>query len=63
MRNILTTGAHSAWGTTYRGTSFNILESFNRHLRQASQGVKNKSYRTNGVNDWQVEKDPTGPLG
>lgn len=63
MVNILVVGAQSCWGTTYQGSGGDKNQSFNRHLRQASCGIPDKTYRTNGVNDWQVIKETVGPQG
>lgn len=62
MRNILTVGSGAAWGTTYRGSSMDKILSFNRHLRQASRDIPNKTYRTNGVTDLQVLPNTVGSL-
>ena len=61
MRNILVYGAQAAWGTRYRGG--NLTVEFNRHLKQASEPIKDKKYVVHGVNDWQVIKETNGPQG
>ena len=61
MRNILIYGAQAAWGTRYRGGNLNV--EFNRHLKQASEPIKNKKYVVHGVNDWQVIPETNGPQG
>lgn len=63
MKNILVEGASSAWGNVYRGSNSDKQQAFNRHLRQASRYIPNKTYRTGGVNDWQVFKETIGPQG
>lgn len=61
MRNILIYGAQAAWGTRYRGGNLGV--EFNRHLKQASEPIKDKKYVVHGVNDWQVIPETNGPQG
>lgn len=61
MRNILIEGALSAWGVPYRAAHSEKIGTFNRHLRQASFSIQNKTYRTGGDVDWQVPNETIGP--